>query len=353
MLQTPLYAQHQALGAKLVPFSGWLMPLQYTSITEEHLTTRSHAGLFDVSHMGRLDIIGDDAMRFVDYVATNKMSNKQSGSCTYTVFCHENGTCVDDALIFMHSPEHFSIIVNAGNREKDLHHLKSYASRFSISINSYYDTDGILALQGPQSTAIVEAFFPEIQSIKPMKFITLSYRGSTIILSRTGYTGEIGYELYAPFEIIVEMWGHFLGQGAKPVGLGARDTLRLEMGYALYGHELSDAIFATESIAAWTVKFDKEDFLGKHALHSTPATKRAVGLEIIDKGIAREGMSVFDGDKKIGYVTSGTFSPTLKKAIALAIVDAKNSPGDSIQVVIRDRRVVATICDIPFLNKRN
>lgn len=357
-MQTALLEAHRTLGAKIVDFCGWQMPVQYKGVIHEHQTVRSHVGIFDVSHMGRILVEGLDAEVLLDFLSTNSIRGKNDGTATYTVWCAENGTVVDDLIIYRVSQTQFFIIVNAGNREKDLAHLLHYSKGCDVTINDRFYQEGILALQGPKAITLISQLFPEVIALKPMHFFSSSYKGQSIILSHTGYTGENGVEMFAKNELIVELWNDLLEKGhpfgIEPIGLAARDTLRLEKGYALYGHELSDSILPIESVSAWTIKWDKSDFLGKQALDSIRATEKyrhEYGIILKDKGIAREGYLVFQNEKQIGIVTSGTLSPTLNKAIAIVLVEKKLKEGDSVEVKIRQNLSSAQVVNLPFYSQ--
>lgn len=346
-MKTGLYDKHCALGAKMVEFAGWEMPIQYQGVIHEHRAVREKVGIFDVSHMGRISIRGPDAEKLLDYLSTNKIAGKKEGTATYTVWCNESGGSVDDLLVYKQSLEEFFVVVNASNRQKDLDHLQKVAQGYDVQIEEHYQ-DGILAIQGPQAKGLIENLFEEAKEIKPMRFAPVSYHGEEIILSRTGYTGAGGFEIYASMPIIVELWDRILDVGAEPIGLAARDTLRLEMGFALYGHELSENIAPTESVSAWTVKWDKEDFLGKEALVKRNSTRGEYGVVLQDRGIAREGYEVYREEKKIGMVTSGTMSPSLNQAIAIILVEGKLQEGDNIDIMIRNKRCGAKVVNLPF-----
>ncbi len=354
-MKTVLYEEHCRLGGKLVDFNGWSMPLYYTGIIQEHQIVRTKAGLFDVSHMGYITVEGEEAEKFLDYLAVNEISGKKNNSSVYTVLAAKSGGSIDDVLIFKEDTEHFFLIVNAGNRDKDLAHLLEYAKKYRVSVKDHYDDCGILALQGPETFPILRGLFPEADGLKPFRFIKSEFSGKEIIISHTGYTGEKGVEIIAPLAVIPELWSRILAAGEtfgiQPVGLGARDTLRLEMGYALYSHELSADIPPNESVSAWTVKFDKEDFLGKEALlalENSPVKLYAYGVILEDPGIAREGYEVFSSDQWIGYVTSGTNSPTLHKSIALIVATEKLAVDDIVHIKIRNDFKKARITKIPF-----
>lgn len=352
-MKTPLYDNHIHLGGKIVEFAGWEMPIQYSGILQEHKAVRENAGLFDVSHMGRILVEGVDAEKFLDHLSTNKIMGKADHSATYTVLPNEKGTCVDDVIIYKQDATHFFLIVNAGNRQKDLSHLQEHASGFQVTIKDTFGEEGIICLQGPQALPLLHSLFPEASSLKKMQHLTTTYKGLPLIIATTGYTGEPGVEIYAPNVLIVPLWNYFLKAGAAPAGLGARDTLRLEMGYALYGHELSDNHYPQESVSAWTIKWQGRDFLGKEAMlqrqNASKQCQRGVVLE--EKGIPREGYPVlFDGEI-IGKVSSGTFSPTLEKGIAIVSLDRPMENNQQVEIQIRQQQVKGKIVPLPFYNK--
>lgn len=354
-MQTALLEAHRALGGKIVDFNGWQMPLQYKGIIQEHQAVRSNVGIFDVSHMGRIIIEGLGAEALLDYLSTNTIRGKEDGSVTYTVWCAENGTAIDDLLVYRESATRFFVIVNAGNREKDLIHLLHYSNARDVIINDCYHDDGILAVQGPKSLELIAQLFPVVKDVQSMHFISVPYQGQEIIISRTGYTGENGVEIFAPNALVVKLWNELLEKGRpygiEAIGLAARDTLRLEMGYALYGHELSDEIMPMESVSAWTIKWDKKDFLGKKVLESVSGLQKnrhEYGIILEGKGIAREGYPVFQDGEQIGIVTSGTLSPTLQQAIAIVLVEKKLKEGDSIEVKVRQNFCPAKVTSLPF-----
>ncbi len=354
-MKTCLYHRHIALNAKMVDFCGWDMPIQYTCIVQEHLTVRQKVGVFDVSHMGRIDIQGPEAEKFLDYLSTNKIAGKSDLTAIYTVWCAKTGGCIDDVIIYKRDGEHFFVIVNACNREKDLAHLQAESHGFKVEITPQF-FDGILAIQGPKAAPLIKGLFPISEAIKPMHFMVLPYLSQEVILSATGYTGAGGFEIYGPSEAIVQLWDRLLKEGAnfgvQPIGLGARDTLRLEKGFALYGRELAHDIFASESVSSWTIKWDKSKFLGKEALQNLEKTSKKrgeYGMMLMEPGVAREGYPVFKEDQIIGSVTSGTFSPSLNKAIAIILVKEELTIGAMVEVQIRKNLVKAQIVALPFL----
>lgn len=354
-MRTALYSRHIALGAKIVDFSGWEMPLQYQGIIQEHHLVRQKVGMFDVSHMGRAIISGPDAAKLLDKLCVSHMTGRNDGTATYTVWCSETGGCLDDLIIYQIQANEFFAVFNAGNRQKDLQHLQHHARGYDVVIKDRFQEDGILAIQGPLAIGVVARQFPEVQTLKQMHVIALP----GMFISRTGYTGAGGVEIYAANEMIVHLWDLFMNEGQQdgiqPIGLGARDTLRLEMGYALYGHELSEAIAPTESVAAWTVKEDKADFLGKSALRQLRLSlkkRMQYGVILKDKGIAREGYEVYQHGIFIGKVTSGTFSPSLNQAIAIVLVNHPLEIGEEVEVKIRQNFCKAAVTRLPFYKER-
>jgi len=354
MEKTLLNDTHRALNAKMVEFSGWEMPISYQGILAEHHEVRERVGIFDLSHMGKIDIEGEDAEQFIDYLSTNRLIQKPDLSATYTVWMHEAGGSVDDLIVYRHHSKHFFVIVNAANRQKDLNHLQRYARDWNVKIHPRFAEEGILAVQGPQALAAVSSLFPQANHLKPMHFQKAIYEGAPLILAATGYTGAGGFELIAQLKSIPPLWEYFTTQQkVAPIGLGARDTLRLEMGYALYGHELSDTISPNESVSAWTVKMTQTDFLGKAALMQLEQSGRkrfAYGIQLLGSGIAREGYQVFFQEQLIGKVSSGTFSPSLNKAIALILVNQPLNEKEIIFVAVRQQMIPAQIVKLPFVN---
>jgi len=343
-MRTALYERHKTLGAKMVDFNGWEMPVQYKGIIAEHHAVRNAVGMFDVSHMGRIVIQGEDAEPFLDFLSTNKIAGKPDFTATYTVWSNSHGGTVDDVIVYKKDSHHFFVIVNAGNRHKDLEHLVSQRKNYRVTIEDKFKDEGILAIQGPLALETFAKIIPEVKNLKSMHFLV----HGDMILSGTGYTGSGGLEVYAPHQIVVSLWDQLIKLGVEPIGLGARDTLRLEMGYALYGHELSDTISPKESVSSWTIK--NKNYFGKDTLENKNH-RQAYGVILADKGIAREGYPVFKDGSQIGVVTSGTLSPTLNKAIAIVLVDGKVTLGDSVDIKIRQNFVKAHIVELPFLKK--
>lgn len=338
----------------MVDFCGWEMPVQYEGIIPEHLAVREKVGVFDVSHMGRISISGKDAEALLDCLSTNQIAGKSHHSATYTVWPNNFGGTVDDLIVYREDNIHFFVVVNACNRQKDLGHLKAIAKGYDVHIQDHFEDGGILALQGPNALPLISPLFLEAKNLQFMHFTPLFYHGKKIYLSRTGYTGSGGFEIYAPNDLIVELWDYFMNEGdafgLKPIGLGARDTLRLEMGYALYGHELSDSIAPNESVSKWTIKWDR-NFLGQEEMEKLEVSEKKrheCGIILLEGGIAREGYPVYYEEKCIGKVTSGTYGPSLEKAIAIILVDRKLKKDTIIEIQIRQNRVKAQVVGLPF-----
>lgn len=335
MKKSPLHERHIALGAKMVDFAGWEMPLQYKGILQEHASVRQKAGLFDVSHMGRVAVTGKEAYLFLDFLSTNQL--RGAGKATYTCWCNEAGGTVDDLLVYCENETSFFVVLNASRKEADLDHMRRIASRFEVKIDPVFEHEGILAYQGPEA----KLFAPHL---KPMHF----ERQGDLIVAATGYTGSGGVEVFGSHKAIVELWDRLIAQGVEPIGLGARDTLRLEKGYALYGHELSETISPLESVSAWTVAEGKS-FLGKSGVKGRG--RKAYGVKMEGREIPREGYQVLKEGKLIGQVTSGGFSPSLKIPIALILSDEPMKMGEAVAILIRDKPCPGRIVPIPFEEK--
>ncbi len=380
LLRTPLYAWHAAHGARLVPFGGWEMPVQYTSIVEEHTATRTAAGLFDISHMGRINFVGPDTAAFLDRLLTNNVSTLKPGQIRYSLVCNESGGVLDDVLVYRtpaagHT-DHM-LVVNASNRLKIVDWIRTHLTTAEqVEVQDRTTEWGMIAVQGPRALEIVQPLVKawldqppssgapptanaQLDSIDYYHFIGIESCGSWGILSRTGYTGEDGCELVVPVEKVVELWEKTVAAGTplglKACGLGARDTLRLEAGMPLYGHELDEQTDPFMAGLDFAVKLAKPDFIGKRALLAAKKacdvqlSRRRVGLELDGKRIAREGFEIFHGDARVGFVTSGTFSPTLAKSIAMAYVQPDVSrPGLTLSVDIRGQRVPARVVKPKF-----
>jgi len=359
--KTHLYNRHEALGAKIIDFSGWLMPVQYEGIIEEHEAVRENVGLFDVSHMGEVRVEGADATAFLQYIFTNDLALIGNGHVQYGMMCYENGTVVDDLLIYKYHDHSYLLVINAGNIDKDVAWIEEKATQFDVSINHLSDTISEVALQGPKAEALLQSLSTEdITTIGFFQFTDgIHINGESYLVSRTGYTGEDGFELYGSHEAIKSLWDLLLEKGAsyhiKPCGLGARDTLRFEAALPLYGNEISDSITPLEAGLGFFVKLNKEDFIGKTTLEKQKekgVAQKIVGFEMA-RGIPRHGYEVFEGNEAIGYVTTGYFSPTLKKNIGLALINATYAKmGNTIEIQIRKKRMPATIISKKFYQKQ-
>jgi aminomethyltransferase len=363
MQQTPLNAVHKALGARMVPFGGWEMPVQYAGVIEEHLAVREQAGLFDVSHMGEIEVRGPAALALVQRLTTNDAAQLVDGQVQYSALCYPDGGVVDDVTLYRSSSSHFLFCVNASNTDKDFAWMQQVHAESGLSgatLTNRSAEFAQLALQGPKAATILARLTAvPLAAIRYYHFGEGDVGGVPALISRTGYTGEDGFELYVPAAAAVGLWTRLLeagrDDGLVPIGLGARDTLRLEKGYALYGHELSSTISPLEAGLGWIVKLEKGDFVGRAALVRQQAAgipRRLVGLLMAERGIPREGYPVYAGEQQVGSVTSGTMSPSLKIGIALALVEAAQAvPGNELLVGVRDRKLRATIVKPPFVKR--
>ncbi len=354
LLRTPLYEEHKALGAKLVDFAGYEMPVQYEGIKAEHEAVRTRAGLFDVSHMGEAVFRGPESEKAVQRLVTRDVSRLEAGQAGYCAVCYEDGGTVDDVIVYKR-PEDFLIVINASNREKDLEHFQRNIEDLDVEVADESDAWALLALQGPEAESILRQFTDEdLSAIKPFRFVE-GEAGAPAIISRTGYTGEDGFELYLKSDDAPEAWRMLIEAGATPAGLGARDTLRLEAGMCLYGNELDPETTPLEAGISFAVHLDKdEEFIGQEALRAEREEglrKKLVGFEVEGRGIARHGYPVMADGEEVGEVTSGTQSPTLNKAIGLALV----APGveDTFEVEIRGRSVEARTVSLPFYKRES
>lgn len=356
--ETPLAARHLALGARLVPFSGWNMPVQYNGIVEEHKAVRERAGLFDVSHMGRFVVEGPDALSDLEAMTTNRVARLAIGQFQYSSLPNERGGLIDDILVGRTGESQFQVVVNAGNLAVDRDRIRSGLSAGTEFVDESL-THGILALQGPLAEAILKKVAPDLDaSMATYHCGRATLLGRRTFVSRTGYTGEDGFEIYPRLEDLVAVWDAILDagkpQGLLPCGLGARDSLRLEAGYSLYGHELSTESTNLETGLAWITDLSKE-FTGAAVLRAQKAAgipRQIVGLAMEGKAIPRAGYAVYAGEEKVGEVTSGTQSPTLGKGIALALVaTGKLSKGQVAHLDIRGRKEPALVVDRRFVRR--
>ncbi len=350
---TPLYEEHKALGARLVDFAGWEMPVQYEGIKAEHEAVRMAAGLFDVSHMGEVVVRGPQAEEAVQRIVTRDVSRLSVGQAGYAAVCYESGGTVDDVLVYR-TPDNFLIVVNASNREKDVAHFREHTEDLDAEVADESDDWALLALQGPRAVELLQPFTEtDLSSIKYYRYEVGEVDGAYAVLSRTGYTGEDGFELFVRPNEAPGVWRRLIQAGAVPVGLGARDTLRLEAGMCLYGNELDAETTPLEAGIGFAVNLDKEqEFVGQEALrreNEEGLKKRLVGFKVEGRGIARHDYPVAVGGETVGSVTSGTLSPTLGEAIGLAFVAPDVE--DEFEVVVRNRPVAARTVPLPFYKR--
>lgn len=353
--RTPLTDAHAALGAKLVPFAGYLMPVQYPSgITAEHNAVRRHAGLFDVSHMGEFIVRGSGAVDFVNHVTTNDVASLAVGQAHYSTILNDRGTIEDDCLVYR-GEDRIMMVVNASNAAKDLAHIAEHLERFDATLEDVSDETALLALQGPKAAEILQrSTSADLSAVKYYHFTFGTVAGvDGILISRTGYTGEDGFELYFPNENAVAVWNAIRENGdVMPAGLGARDTLRLEMGMALYGNDIDDTVTPLEANLQWLVKLKKGDFVGRDALvqqKEQGIQRKLIGFTTTERSFPRHGYPVYVGGARSGDVRSGTMSPSLGIPIGTAYLPtATASPGTAFEIEIRDRRVPAVVEKMPF-----
>ncbi|MFL0593709.1 glycine cleavage system aminomethyltransferase GcvT [Staphylococcus caprae] len=349
--KTPLYQNYIDSGAKIVEFGGWAMPVQFSSIKEEHNAVRYEIGLFDVSHMGEIEISGNEAFQFVQYILSNDANNLTDNKAMYTALCSEEGGIIDDLVTYKLADDRFLLIVNAANTDKDFNWISKQSKNFDVNVNNTSDEYGQLAIQGPKARDLVnENVDIDVSDMKMFEFKqNVDLFGKKVILSQSGYTGEDGFEIYCKSEDTVDIWNQLLKHNVVPCGLGARDTLRLEAGLPLHGQDLTESITPYEGGIAFAAKpLIEDNFIGKSVLKDQKengSTKRTVGLELLDKGIARTGYEVLNLEgNQIGVVTSGTQSPSSGKSIALAIIDRDAfEMGKEVLVQVRKRQVKAKI----------
>lgn len=354
--RTPLYEEHTAGKAKLIDFGGWEMPVQYAGVIEEHHAVRTKAGLFDVSHMGEIDVRGKEALAFVQMLITNDASKLDDGKILYSPMCYQNGGIVDDLLVYRYNPERFFLVVNASNADKDFAWIKEQAEKFEVVVENVSEQYAQLALQGPLAETILQRITKaDLAQIRYYAFLHEDVDGVPCLISRTGYTGEDGFEIYVAPEYSRQLWRKVLetgaAEGVQPIGLGARDTLRFEARLPLYGNELGAEITPLEAGLGIFVKLDKATFIGREVLlaqKENGVPRKLVGLEMIERGIARSHYPLQKNGQEIGFVTSGSFSPTLNKNIALGLVRTDLAIlGETLDVMIRGKAVQAKI--IPSL----
>ncbi|MCS0786751.1 glycine cleavage system aminomethyltransferase GcvT [Cytobacillus pseudoceanisediminis] len=359
--RTPLFEVYKDYGAKTIDFGGWDLPVQFSSIKEEHEAVRTKAGLFDVSHMGEIEVKGTDSLKYLQKMMTNDISKLKNSGAQYTAMCYENGGTVDDLLVYKIEDDHYLLVVNASNIEKDFNWLQDHAEG-NVVLKNLSEDMAQLALQGPLAEKVLQKLtgmnLSDIGFFKFQQDVDLN--GKKALVSRTGYTGEDGFEVYCDSKDAVVLWNEILEagkeEGVLPCGLGARDTLRFEANLALYGQELSPEITPLEAGIGFAVKVNKEaDFIGKEVLKNQKENgipRKLAGIEMIDRGIPRHGYPVYKGEEVIGEVTTGTQSPTLKKNIGLVLIKKEHAePGTELEVEIRGKRLKAKIAATPFYKR--
>ncbi len=355
--KTCLYDNHVALGALMSPFGGFIMPIQYSSIIDEHNAVRQHCGVFDVSHMGEVFVTGNDAEKFVNHIFTNDITNAPIGQIYYGMMLYPDGGTVDDLLVYKMGENNFFLVINAANIDKDIDWIMQNANGYDVNIDHCSDRYGQLAVQGPEAEAVVEEVLG--LACKKLTFYTaktLMVDGEEIIVSRTGYTGEDGFEIYGSHEFIVKMWNLLMESGrCKPCGLGCRDTLRFEVGLPLYGDELSKDITPIMAGLGMFCKLNKEEFIGKEALveqKTNGFAKKLVGIELQDKAIPRHGYAVLKDGKQIGEVTTGYHCISVDKSVCMALIDFEHSTlGTEVEVQIRKKVFPGVVVKKRFYDK--
>ena len=356
---TPLLGLHKELGAKLVPFVGWNMPIQFAGVLSEHTCVRERVGLFDVSHMGEIEVKGKDAKKFLQFLLSNNVEKMFDGSILYSLMCYETGGVVDDLLAYRFSENHYFLCVNASNSDKDYDWIARHASSFNVNIKNTSSETSQLALQGPDAKNVLQSLCGiSLDDLSYYNFRKGMVNNVESLISRTGYTGEDGFELYLSPEKVSEVFRSLMEQGRsygiQPIGLGARDTLRIEMGYPLYGNEIDNNPTPLDAGLGWVIKFDKGEFLGRGSLlkqkEQGSPRRKLVGLKLLTRGVPRAHYQVFKNGESVGEVTSGTFSPTLNTGVGLCYVSSEYSDiGNHLDVKIRDQLVATEVIQLPFV----
>lgn len=355
--RTPLHEEHVELGGRMVPFAGFQMPVQYpTGIIEEHRAVRSSVGMFDVSHMGELEIRGPQALDYVQHVLTNDASKLEVGQAQYSALCREDGGVMDDCLVYRFD-DRYMVVVNASNLDKDREWIASFQDRFDAELTDRSDETGLIALQGPDAQAVLSRVTRlDLDAIGYYRFAEGQVAGQPAVVSRTGYTGEDGFELYLPAEAALPVWRALLDagdeEGIRPAGLGARDSLRLEMGYALYGNDLDESHSALESGLGWVVKLKKGDFVGREALarqKEEGVPRKLIGFVLEERGFPRQGYALRHEGRDVGVVTSGVHSHSTGQGIGMGYVEAELAKPDTrLELMVRERPLPARVVRPPF-----
>ncbi len=361
MKNTPFHEKHLALGAKMVPFAGYNMPIQYSGVNDEHETVRNSVGVFDVSHMGEFKLTGDKALDLIQYISSNDASVLVDGKIQYSTIPNDKGGIVDDFLVYRLNEKEFYLVVNASNIEKDWNWISKHNEKFGVTMENHSDSTALLAVQGPKAIEALQSLTDiNLSEMVYYTFQVGKFAGfDNIVISATGYTGAGGFEIYMPNEVAAQIWDAIFEAGKpfgiKPIGLAARDTLRLEMGFCLYGNDINDTTSPIEAGLGWVTKFTKSFVNSENLLKQKEAgvAKKLVGFELIDKGIPRHDYElVDDANNVIGIVTSGTMSPSLKKGIGLGYVPSEYAkPGSTIYVKVRDKALKAEVVKLPFFKK--
>lgn len=357
MKKTILYDEHLKHGAKMIEFGGYLMPIEYTNISLEHQAVRKRSGLFDVSHMGEVEVKGTDATKFINYLVTNDVSKLEDFKIAYALMLYPDGGVVDDLLVYKYNNEHYLLVVNASNKDKDYAWIMDKVAGFKVEVKDLSDSISLLALQGPLALKVLSNLTDfDLDTIKPMAFAEIEILGSSTLTSRSGYTGEDGFEIYASSDDILKIFKELVTYpDVSLCGLGCRDTLRFEAGMPLYGNEISKDINPLEAGLGFAVKLDK-DFIGRDALKEykdAGIKRKLVGLELLEKGIARSGYEVYYADEAIGFITTGYMIPNSDKILAFALIDANYANiGREITVKVRKNLIHAIIRNKRFLEKK-
>ncbi|CAM2008395.1 glycine cleavage system aminomethyltransferase GcvT [Acanthopleuribacter pedis] len=359
--KTPLAEAHQQLGGKMVPFGGWFMPVQYSGLVDEHTTVRTKVGLFDVSHMGEVRIQGEDALAFTNYLTVNNVTKLEDDQAHYSAFCTPEGTVVDDLLVYREAADNFLLVINAANIEKDVAWIRKNQGNFKVTITNESDDTAQIAIQGPLAQGILQRVCDaDLSEMKYYWFKRCKVGPVSALVSRTGYTGEDGFECYVAAADAVAVWRLLLETGAeegiKPAGLGARDSLRLEARMHLYGNDMDETTTVLEAGLGWIVKTkNTDDFIGKAAIvaqKKAGVERKLVGFRLLGRGIARPDCAVIEDGIAVGRVTSGTQGPTLKQSIGMAYVPTHLSrPGTTLQIQIRNKLVDAEVVKGPFYKR--
>lgn len=358
-LKTPLYECHKELKAKMVPFGGWMMPVSYESVLSEHETVRNACGVFDVSHMGEVFVSGEEAEKFLNYITINDVSKLAPGKGQYTAMLNEDGGMVDDLILYKLEESRYLLCVNASNTDKDFSWIKKQSGTFKVSCDNKSEQYSQLAIQGPTSTEALKNILSDddwekAAALSYTGVCTINLNGTESLIARTGYTGEKGFEIYLPNSVAAQTWKELLSgnEPVKPIGLGARDTLRLEACYLLYGNDMDDSVNPLEAGISWATKIDKGDFIGRDKLIACKEAgvgRKVIAFKLNDKGIARGGMDIYAGEIQIGTVTSGSVLPTVGGSGGMALVSSdKVKIGDNIEIDVRGKRKSATVVKKPL-----